>query len=811
MRKHKWVLIIPITLILLQLRYTPVASSANTSDNWTMFLHDPSHNSCTTCNISSNSTRTLWAFKTWKPVKSSPAVAHGYLLVGSRNWRIYCLNPSTGKQLWNYSTGNEVNSSPAINNGSVYVGSDDGYVYRLDVATGMLFWRRSIGGLVRSSPAVVAGRVYVGSGAHDIFCLNASDGTIIWSHPTSNRVNSSPAVSNGVVYVATDDFFAYALNASTGREVWRRHTGSTSSSPCVYNGSVYIGSTDGYICALNASTGTKIWQHLTDGSVFSSPAVAYGRVYVGSDDNNVYCLNASNGHKMWQRPTGYWVRSSPAVADGNVYVGSEDFNIYCFDAFTGAKKWSCATGSSVDSSPAIADGNLYIGSCDYSVYAFALGNSTAGALPSQFTNAFPWTTVVFDAIAFALGTAITLTTVRFIRSTKQDTDVANTSHRKPRWFSAHTEAICVLAILVFSAMFFLNLGSGPLWATDEQTYSQWAYHMFKTGNYLTPWTFGQLEIGVGKPPLFMWLMSLAYQIFGVNNFASRFWSPVFGALSLVVVFYLGRKLYNSFVGFLSALVLGTFTTFYLFARHAMTDVTFIFFTLASVYFLLLNEKSEGSNRCAALAGLFLGLAFLTKQLEAFLIPLIIFSYFIATRRGMRFFFTKRFALFWQAAFLVASPWVIYMILRFGPDFWQSYFVFSGVTRLISPIEGHVEGYLYYFSYLFTKENLLWVILLPISAGLCAFNAVAKRSKEDTLVFVWMTVVLVFFTFAQTKLFWYILPAFPAFAIAISSFVFQMLKRMQLSMHYVYRSMNRIVSHIPSAIKKMPRKASPSSE
>src|SRR5208337_5138042 len=159
-------------------------------------------------------------------------------------------------------------------------------------------------------------------------------------------------------------------------------------------------------------------------------------------------------------------------------------------------------------------------------------------------------------------------------------------------------------------------------------------HMFKTGDYLTPWADGVVTFYIGKPPLNMWLMSLAYQVFGVNNFASRFWSAVFGALSLVLVFYLGKKLYNRYVGFLSALVLGTFTTFYVFARLAMTDVPLVFFILGSIYFFVLSEKTEKTNRYAALSGLLFGLALMTKQIEALLIPLIVFSYLIATKRSI---------------------------------------------------------------------------------------------------------------------------------------------------------------------------------
>jgi 4-amino-4-deoxy-L-arabinose transferase-like glycosyltransferase len=134
--------------------------------------------------------------------------------------------------------------------------------------------------------------------------------------------------------------------------------------------------------------------------------------------------------------------------------------------------------------------------------------------------------------------------------------------------------------------------------------------------------------------------------------------------------------------------------------------------------------------------------------------------------------------------------MIYMALSFGQDFWQPFFVFSGITRASSPIEGHAGGYLFYFSYLVNNENLFWVVLLPFSAGLCAFNAVIKRLKGDVLVIAWMSIVLVVFTLIQTKLEWYILPAFPAFAIAISSLLHQLMKRAQRAVRWLsYKALN----------------------
>jgi outer membrane protein assembly factor BamB len=780
------VVTLALYLLLTQFYNAPLFPEANASsrnDDWTMFRHDLNHAGYTSSDSSSNSARLLWAFPTMQAVWSSPSVVNGRVFVGCKDRNIYCLNSSNGKLIWYYSTGGEVNSSPAVDKGHVYIGSDDGYLYCLDFATGILSWKVEVGGSVRSCPAVLNDFVYIGSGNSNFFCFNASDGTTIWSYPTSYKVYSSPAVSNGIVYFACYDFYVYAINSTTGNEIWRQHTVSDIGSPSIFNGCVYTGSSIGNVCCLNASTGAKIWEYQTEDTVASSPAIAYGCVYVGSENNNVYCLNASNGNKIWETPTGYWVWSSPAIANGNVYVGSEDYNIYCLNASTGAKKWSYPTGNNVDSSPAIVNDTLYVGSHDYRIYALDISNSTVGIAPSKAIEAVQWGTIVFDAIVCAVGAMAIISVIFFIRSNRKKRrtiEERNISGNNLSWFSVHYDAICVLGILAFSSIFFVNLWRGYLWAADEQTYSQMAFHMVKNSDYLTPWAFGDYAIWAGKPPLLMWLISFAYQIFGATNFATRLWSAVFSTFSLVVIFYLGKKLYNPYVGLLSAIVLGTFTTFYSFATHAMTDGPLVFFILASLYFLILSEETKNTNLCAALSGLFFGLAFMTKQIEALLIALIIVTYLVATKRRIRFTFTKRLALFLGVAFLVFSPWLIYMNSRFGIDFWQCYFVYSTYIRTVSPIEGHAGGYLFYFYYLVNSENLLWVILLPFGAGLCAFNSVIRRSKEDILILIWMSIVLLIFTLAQTKLYWYILPALPAFAIAIGSFLYQLSKKIHFS-------------------------------
>ncbi len=778
MRKQSLVLIGLVLFLVVELFLMPPAQSTNTSegDGWPMFRGNPIHSGFIGSKDSTNSAQLLWNYSTGGAVWSSPAVAHGYVVAGSMDKSVYCLNASNGQLIWSLPTGEQVDCSPTIYNNRVYVGSDDGWLYCINLTSGVPLWIEWVGWNMgwssRPNPVVADDRVYVGSGNHDLVCFNASDGSTIWRYSTEYPVMTTPALANDTLYFATDDYFVYAVNASTGEELWRTVTRTVNSSPAVQDGCVYVGSTEGFVYAINASTGELMWGFKTNDAIVSSPAAAYGCIYVGSQDSSVYCINASNGHKVWEAQTGYWVVSSPAIADGNVYVGSQDYNIYCLNASTGEKKWTYTTGNHVDSSPAIANDVLYVGSYDGNIYALALYNSTSQNVVADVAIAVAWSTVVFDAITCLAAAIIVFTAIRFYRLKRQENKNDPAATISAPFFRRHLDTICVLAILAASLLLYINLGNSYLWPADEQTYSQMAVHMLKTGDYLTPYANGVSALWTGKPPLLMWLMSLSYQAFGITNFAARFWMPIFGALSLVLVFFLGKKLYNRTVGLLAVAVLGTFSTFYLFATHAMIDILLLCLGLASLYFFVLAEDDgKGAVWLAALGGVCFGLAFLTKLTGALLIPVILVVYLFAAKRSLRAVLSKRLAVFVLAGLLVAMPWLVYMTTVHGYDFWNSYFLYSTFARAANPIEGHGQSYLYYFNYLATSENLLWVALLPFAVGFSGYLAV-KRSKADVLVVSWIAIILLVFTLAQTKIYYYILPAYPAFALAISNLLSQ---------------------------------------
>jgi eukaryotic-like serine/threonine-protein kinase len=768
MRKNIWMVFILVSIVLTQTMAT--ASAADTED-WTMFRHDSNRSGTTNSQSQANSAKLLWDFATSASVWSSPSVADGVVVVGCKDCDIYCVNASNGELLWSFRVGHEVNSSPAIYNGNAYVGCYDGWVYCMNISTGVPVWGMKAGGKVESSPAVVDDRVFIGSGLHDIYCYNASNGAVLWTYPTQQKVDSSPAVVDGIVYVACDDYHLYALNATSGEKIWRQYTGSNVNSPCVEAGNIYVGAYDGWVSCLNASTGEEVWRYQTGDTVSSSAATAYGRVYIGSDDGSIYCLNSTDGLKLWRTKTGYWVWSSPTVANDNVFVGSQDYYLYCLDALTGAEKWSYHANQIIDSSPSIVNDTLYFGSHDYHLYALKLFDSTAPT--TRENEPVIWSTIVFDVLFCSVWAMVLFVIIQHVynaRKNRRTIPTINPGARKQSWISTHINTTFGILILAFSIVFLLSLNGAPLWAADEKTYSQISYHMLKSGDYFVPWVNGEQGVWVAKPPLLMWLMSTAYQVLGVNSFSTRIWVPLFGILSLVMVFYLGKKLYNAYVGLLSVLVLGTFTTFYSYATHAMTDIPLVFFFLASIYYLLLSEqKIEHFAGYLALSGAFFGLALMTKLTEALLIPAIIIGYLVFTRR-IRFVFAKSFMLFLGIAAAIFVPWAVYMA-QISKDFWDSYFVYTSASRLVSPLEGHSQNYVYYFNYLLTNETF-WAVILPFAVGLCIYGAITKRSRADTLILGWIIIVLGLFTIAQTKLYWYILPAMPAFALAISSLLYQ---------------------------------------
>jgi hypothetical protein len=127
-------------------------------------------------------------------------VAEGLVYVGSYDYKLYCLNASTGTFKWSFPSGGQVKSSPAVADGKVYVGSSDNNLYCLNASTGALIWDYNVGYATWSSPAVANGIVYIGSeGIGEGFLLAFGSLTYINKVEYDVHTFSVPIISNSMI------------------------------------------------------------------------------------------------------------------------------------------------------------------------------------------------------------------------------------------------------------------------------------------------------------------------------------------------------------------------------------------------------------------------------------------------------------------------------------------------------------------------------------------------------------------------------------------------------------------------------------
>lgn len=196
-----------------------------------------------------------------------------------------------------------------------------------------------------------------------------------------------------------------------------------------------------------------------------------------------------------------------------------------------------------------------------------------------------------------------------------------------------------MLIVLTGALFFIPfLGGVHLFDWDEINFAEISREMMVTDNYL------RLYINFGpfweKPPLFFWLQVLAMKAFGVNEFAARFPNAIFGIFSLLVLYFMGKKLYNRKFGIVWALVYFGSILPHLYFKSGIIDPVFNLFIFLGMYFFILLYWKQGEigtpkhskGFYIILAGFFIGLAVLTKGPVGYLIPLLTWGVYWIIKR-----------------------------------------------------------------------------------------------------------------------------------------------------------------------------------
>nr|WP_321467738.1 phospholipid carrier-dependent glycosyltransferase [uncultured Desulfobulbus sp.] len=342
-------------------------------------------------------------------------------------------------------------------------------------------------------------------------------------------------------------------------------------------------------------------------------------------------------------------------------------------------------------------------------------------------------------------------------------------------------ACLLLCFYVFA--YLLPLGARDLFVPDETRYAEVPREMIASGDWAVPHLNGLRYFE--KPALGYWVHAGSQLLFGENNFAVRFPSALSVGLSALLVFFLvkrargGTGKEEAFAPIAATLVfLSCFEVFGI-GNTAVLDNLFSFLLTGCITaFYWATEAKRGSRReklWLIVAGVFCGIAFLTKGFLALAVPVLaLVPYLLWQRRFIDLLRMSWLPIF--VAVLVSLPWAIRIHLR-EPDFWSYFFWNEHIRRFNGSDAQHKES-IWFFLMAAPVLVFPWTFLIP-AAGKGIRQRFRERGGEASLLkfsLCWMLVPFFLFSLSHGKLLTYILPCFPPFAILMGLGLVQLLQK-----------------------------------
>lgn len=342
-------------------------------------------------------------------------------------------------------------------------------------------------------------------------------------------------------------------------------------------------------------------------------------------------------------------------------------------------------------------------------------------------------------------------------------------------FGAQPWSQIILLLGLCFAVYFVNLGQWDLWSPDEPRYAEVSREMVHRGDWILMHRNGNLY--TDKPPLFFWAIAASSFLWqGFSPFSVRFPSALFGTLTVLLTFFIGKKLYSSRAGFLSGLVLATAFEFAYLSTRGNIDATLTFFTTASIFcFLMWHQTArEESIRPRTLKwlwiyGTYISMAFavLAKGPVGFILPLLVVLIYLVIRRDWRGIRRMKLLPGMLLMVIIVLAWYLPAVTRGGN-------VYLRETLFKHTVDAYAKGWthvrpFYYYLYHFPLEFLPWFIFLPGAMVYGFFREAGAKRREFFFIFVWFAVIFLFFSISKGKRGLYLLPLYPAASLMLGKF------------------------------------------
>jgi 4-amino-4-deoxy-L-arabinose transferase-like glycosyltransferase len=231
-------------------------------------------------------------------------------------------------------------------------------------------------------------------------------------------------------------------------------------------------------------------------------------------------------------------------------------------------------------------------------------------------------------------------------------------------------AVFVLISFLLCILLFQGLGSPSIYILDEARNAQCAKEMEQNGTFIIPTFNGKLR--TDKPPLHYFFMIAAYKMMGVSSFSARFFSAIFGLLTIGIIALFANKYIGQQTAVLTAIILSCSAQFIFEFRLAVPDPYFIFFTVAGMLsgFIWMKDNRVSFLYLSAILN---GFGVLAKGPVAILLPAIAFLIFTFYKKSWKNFFSWHLVTAFLAFLVIALPWYLLVHQATGGQWTKSFF------------------------------------------------------------------------------------------------------------------------------------------
>lgn len=331
-------------------------------------------------------------------------------------------------------------------------------------------------------------------------------------------------------------------------------------------------------------------------------------------------------------------------------------------------------------------------------------------------------------------------------------------------------AFAFVAVTLLAVPLLVN---APLLDPDEGLHAAIAQDMVLRHDYVTPTFLGQPFLD--KPILFFWTEALSLRAFGMNEAAVRIPPLLFGTLGMVAVALLAAAIFGAAIGLAAGIVYATMVLPVAIANVAVHDIALVPFMCGAAWCLWRAAHDPRAWRWGIPAGVCLGLSILTKGLAG----AVFAGIFAVCVAAWRPYTIARLAIALVVAgivaAIVAAPWYAAME-RAHPGYLYYYFVERHLRGYLTATQRHggrpfwyylpivIGGALPWTGYLVDALWQLWRRERPETTTACAMPS----RGAIAIVWSWGAIGLLFLSLGESKLVTYVLPVFPALAMAIAA-------------------------------------------